>query len=159
MLKQFGANIRQESNVVITAFDLDGKVIDRVEFHNKVPTVALSMMRDVLKGDVSDGEIKRLALGDDDTAPADGDVALGNETLRKQITSSSEPSSTSFKTVVYINPDEAVGAIEEIGWFAGASAGDDADSGILVSRVLYSRVKTSVESLQIERTDTFTEVV
>ncbi|MDV2988579.1 MAG: hypothetical protein P3T54_00235 [Dehalogenimonas sp.] len=159
MLKQFGANIRQESNVVITAFDLDGKVIDRVEFHNKVPTVALAMMRDALKGAITDCQIKRLAIGDGNTAPADGDVALENEILRKQITSSSEPSGTSYKTIVYVNPDEAVGAIEEIGWFAGASAGDDADSGILVSRVLYSRTKTAVESLQIERTDTFTEVV
>lgn len=144
-------------NVKVTVFDLDGKIIDFQEFHNLITTVGLNMMRDVLYGDVADGEIKYMAIGDDNTAPALADTTLGNETFRKARTSQSKPGAGQQTYVQYIDPTEAIGVIEEFGWFAGAAAGAGADTGIMVSRTLYSRVKTALESIQIERTDTFVE--
>jgi len=146
-----------KGRVRITVRNLDGDILDLVEMDNLITTVGLNMLRDLLKGDISDGEIKYCGLGDDDTAPALGNTTLGNEVFRKILTSSSSPDDGQLKTIFYIAPDEAVGTIEEIGWFAGAAAGAGADSGIMISRVLYSRNKTTLESIQVERTDTIVE--
>lgn len=146
------------TNVKVTVRDLDGKVKDIQEFHNIITTVGLGMIIDMLWGDVADGEIKDMAVGDDDTTPVIGDTTLGNETDRWVMTTQAEASTTSLLSMVYIPPADAVGAIEEIGWFAGAGCdGVGPDTGVMVSRVLYSRNKTALESLQIERTDTIAE--
>ncbi len=145
------------SNVKVTAFDPDGNVLDVQEMKNLITTVGLNMLRNGLYGDVSDFEVKYMAIGSDSTAPTLADTTLGTETFRKARTSQSKPSNGAVKYVQYIAPAEAVGAIEELGWFAGAAAGAGADSGIMIARVLYSRTKTNLESLQIERTDTFAE--
>ncbi len=150
-----------KTNVKVTVFDLDGNIIDVQEFPNLITTVGLNMARDGLYGDVADLEIKVLAIGDDDTAPALADTTLGNETFRKARTSQSKPAAGQQTYVQYINPTEAIGVIEEFGWFAGAAVNPASpagkDTGIMVSRTLYSRAKTALESLQIERTDTFVE--
>lgn len=143
--------------VKITARDLSGVIIDVVEFDNLITTDALNMMRDGLYGDVTDMEIKYLAYGDDNTAPAVGQSDLINEVARKARTSQSKPAAGQQTYVQYIDPSEWIDQIEELGWFAGAAAGAGAGTGIMVSRVLYSRNKTALESLQIERTDTFEE--
>ena len=147
-----------KTNIKITAYDLEGNVKDVQEFHNLITTVGLGMMIDFLWGAIADGEIKDMAVGDDNTAPTLADTTLGNETDRWVMTTQAEATTTSLLSMVYVAPDEAVGAIEEIGWFAGAGCdGVGPDTGIMVSRVLYSRVKTALESLQIERTDTIVE--
>jgi len=126
-------------------------------FHNLITTVGLNMVRDFLEGLIAAGETKYMAVGSDNTAPALADIKLGTETFRKLVTSFSEPADGQLRTVVYIAPAEAVGAIEELGWFSGAAAGAGADSGIMISRVLYSRVKTAIESIQVERQETIAE--
>ena len=143
--------------MLITVRDTEGNILERVEPHNLIVTVAFNMVRDMLAGDVVDGEIKYLAVGDDSAVPVLADIILGNEVFRKALTSSSKPAAGQYKSVFYIAPGEAVGAIEELGWFAGAAAGAGADTGILVARILYSRVKTNLESVQCERTDSFEE--
>ncbi len=145
------------SNVRITVRSVTGQVLDVREYHNLIVNVGLNMLRDVLAGDVSDGEIKYIALGSDNTPPAVTDTLLGTETFRKAVTSSSKPAVGQWKSVYYIAPAEAGGVIEEMGWFAGAAAGGGADTGILVARVLYSRVKTKLESINVERLDRFEE--
>ena len=146
-----------KSEVTVTVRDLVGNTTDVVEIHNLITTVAFNMVRDGLYGGVSDLEVKYFALGSDSTAPAIGDTTLGTETFRKIRTSQSKPGNGQSKFTLYIAPGEAIGAIEEFGWFAGAAAGAGADTGIMIARVLYSRVKTALESITIERTDTFVE--
>jgi len=150
---------RLKSNVKVTVFDLVGNITDIQEFPNLIMNVGLNMMRDGLygPGGAQDLEIKRFAIGSDNTAPLVTDTQLGTETFRKARTSQSKPGTGQQTYVQYIDPSEAVGVIEEFGWFAGAAAGAAANSGIMVSHTLYSRVKTALESLQIERTDTFVE--
>ena len=151
------ANIKRTENVKITVRDLKGNILEVKELHNLIPTVDLNMIRDAYYGDVADCEIKYMAVGDDDTAPALTDTTLGNETFRKILTSHSKPADGQIKTTVYIAPSEAVGWIKEIGWFSGAAAGAGADTGILSSHILYSRNKTALESIQVERTLTIAE--
>ncbi len=146
-----------EINVTVTARDLQGRVIDITHLHNLITTAGLNMGRNGLYGDVGDLEVKYMGIGDDATAPALADTTLGNETFRKARTSQSKPADGAVLYTQYIAPAEAVGTIEELGWFAGAAAGAGADTGIMIARVLYSRTKTALESLQIERTDTFAE--
>lgn len=104
--------------------------------------------------------IMYLAWGSDNTPPAVGQTQLVAETARQTMTSKTAGGTGELISVVYINPATAVAPpnIEELGWFAGVTAGAGADTGIIVGRVLYSRAKTNIESLQIERTDLIAEV-
>ena len=152
-------NYNWETNIKVTVRNLEGNVLDVRKYHNLITNVGLNMLRDLLEGLIGDGEIKYLAWGSDNTAPTVGDAALGAETARKLITSFSEPDIGKLSTVTYIAPAEAVAPpnIEEFGWFCGAAAGAGADTGIMTSRVLYSRAKTNLESIQVERLDAIEE--
>jgi len=158
-LTELAINFELKTNIKVTAFDLDGNVKDVQEFHNKITTVGLNMIRDALHAvaDIADCEIKYVEVGTGNTAPALTDVALDTYLFRKIMTSTSKPANYQTRCVVYIAPSEAVDALEEIGWWAGAACAAGEATGILISRVLYSRNKTALESLQIERTDTISE--
>lgn len=124
---------------------------------NLITDAGLNMFRDVLKGDVTDGEIKYVALGNDSTAPGNNQTTLVAEQFRKIVTSQNVDAVTPGKlyTEVYISDVEANAfKCEEIGWFAGAAAAGTANSGIMIARVLYSRQKAATESWTIRRTDT-----
>ena len=148
---------KRVTNIKVTAYDLEGNIKDVTEIHNLITTVGLGMLIDLMDGGIADGEIKYMGVGSDNTAPALADTTLGTETFRKAMTTQTQPTATSLLSTVYVSPSEAVGVIEEIGWFAGVGAGAGADTGIMIARVLYSRVKTTLESLQIERTDSIAE--
>jgi len=137
---------------VISIFRDGTKQVDELE--NLITDAGKNLLRDVLDGTVTDGEIKYVALGDNNTVPASSDTKLGNEFFRKQVTKQETGATGELTTTVYIAPYEANQQIEEIGWFAGAEATSTKDSGVLIARVLYSKNKTELESLQIERTDT-----
>ena len=152
------SRMKWTANIKITARDLNGVIIDVVEFKNLLVTVGLGMVVDAWQTAAFDSEIKDMALGDDNTAPALTDTILGNETFRMVFTSQAEVTATSLLSIAVVPAASAVGLIEEIGWFAGIGAdGIGPNTGILVSRVLYNRTKTALESLSIERTDTIAE--
>ncbi len=157
---QVKGNWKIETNIKVIAKDLKGNIIDVQEFHNIITTVGLGMIIDFLRGTVADGEIKDMAWGSDNTPVAIGQTTLVAETDRNTMTTQAEITTTSMLSMVYISPADAVAPpnIEELGWFAGPLAdGVGPDTGIMVSRVLYSRAKTALESLQVERTDTIVE--
>lgn len=143
-----------KSNVVITTRYLDGRVeVER--FHNLITTAGRNLLRLGFRGD--DVKIKYLGLGSGTTAPAIGQTALVTEQFRKAVTAYSTPATGSLKTTTYIAPSEAnTFTIQEIGWFAGAGATSAASSGVMIARVLYTRTKTNLESIQVDRTDLFT---
>ena len=130
----------------------------RVKRHDRFPNLivngALNAVAAHLRGDTStDLQITYIAVGDDATAPAAADATLGNETFRKAATKQANDGTGKTRTELFIAAAEAVGTIEELGWFAGAASGTT-DSGLLVARVLYSHTKTASETITIVRTDT-----
>ena len=158
ILKSLGVahTVKWGCNIKITSRYKDGSVeVD--EFHNSIHNAALNAMRDLLDGDVTDLQIKYFAWGNDNSAVDATDTDLGNELGRKAITSQTAGGTGVMTTVTIIQSTEAVAQLEEFGWFAGADAGAGAGTGIMISRVLYSRNKTGLESIQVERTDTFAE--
>lgn len=121
---------------------------------NLIVDAGKALLAQALRDGTALPEISYVAVGSSSTAPAAGDTTLGTETFRKAVTVQEEgASSNKTVTTTYIAPYEANGQIEELGWFGGAATGT-ADSGTLIARVLYSKLKDNLESIQIERTDT-----
>lgn len=143
-----------QGHVTVTARQPDGSLtVER--FRNLITNAGLNLLRDALGGYATDGQIKYVALGSGATAPAASDTGLALEEFRKAVTSQSAPATGELLTRLYVAPDEATTfTIRELGWFAGPAATSTPGSGVLVARVLYERTKTSLESLQIDRTDT-----
>jgi len=127
---------------------------------NLITDVGLNYMRDLLTGDVvPPTAIAYIALGSSSTPPANGDTQLGAETSRKAVTKQEVNGPGQVQTTCYVAPFEANGQIEEIGVFAGPGATSAPNTGILIARVLWSHLKTELESLQIVRTDTISRAV
>ncbi len=144
------ANWGWYSNVVITVRE-SGFITARYGMHNLITTVGLSLARDAILGTDS-LEITEAAIGDDNTAPTVGDTALASERLRIEIIDKSIIDADTALTTAYVAPFEAnTWTTEEIGWFGGPL--DDE----LISRVLFSHAKTDLESIQIDRQDSFAE--
>ena len=137
-----------------TVRDVDGRVLHVLERPNVITDGALDLIRDALTSATPVTELLYLALGDDNTAPAASDTTLGNEFFRKRVTSFTSPSTGEVISTTFVAASEANQQIEEVGWFAG-DASAAADSGVLVARLLYSRLKDNEESIQFDRTDTF----
>jgi hypothetical protein len=148
------SRIPWRSEVLITVRDMRDNIIERVVLKNLITNVGKNLLRDALESAAFDAEIKRVALGTSATAPAVGDTQLGAEGFRKVVTQQTKPGTGQVKTTAYIAPQEAIFNIQEIGWFAGASAGAGVNSGVMIARVLYARNKTNLESIQIDRTET-----
>ena len=143
-----------QGTLKIKAFDKDGNLVDEQNLKNLITSEGKNLLAEALRNNAIDCEIKYIGIGSDNTAPTTADTTLGNETFRKAVTSQIAGGTGITITNLYVAPEEAVGTIEEIGFFSGSSASATTDSGVLFARVLYSRTKTAVESIQIERTDT-----
>ena len=144
-----------QGDINIKSFDKDGNLVQEDKLKNLITTAGKNLLALALRESDTDCEIKFIAIGSDNTAVTTGDTTLGNETFRKAVTSQVAGGSAGVTiTNLYVAPEEAVGTIEEIGFFCGSTASATTDSGTLFARVLYSRTKTAVESIQIERTDT-----
>jgi len=119
---------------------------------------ALNLIRDLMKGDETDGEIKIIAVGDDDGTIlplAVTNSQLGNETFRKAITSHTAGGNGVVETMGILASDESIGTIKEWGFFGGSAAvAGTPDSGVLMYRLLSTHVKTALESIQVDSTDT-----
>jgi len=144
--------------IEFTVFDLDGSVIETRTIKNMITDVWFNYVRDAMLGLQNDLEIKYMAVGDSVVVPAKSDYKLGNERFRKPLTKKESQTSVGrMRSTTYLAPYEAVFQIGEIGFYGG-NATDTKDSGVLLARVLYSRNKTSLESIQVVRTDEFRRV-
>jgi hypothetical protein len=138
---------------VMGSYDIyiNGKYSETVK--NRIMDAVLEKLVGVYKGDAPDLEMLYLALGTDNTAVTDSDLTLGNEIFRTPISSQSDTATGEILTEFIVLDSEAVGNIEEIGIFAGSTATASADTGTLVSRILWSKVKSSSEEITFRRTD------
>jgi hypothetical protein len=120
---------------------------------NRLMDTVLSQMIGIYRGQSTNLEILYLALGTDNTAVTDTDTALGNEIFRTPVSTSSNVTTGEILTEFVVLDNEAVASIEEIGIFGGSGASGAADSGTLISRILWSKTKTSSEEITFRRTD------
>lgn len=151
------SNIQLKGIVTITVKDLEGNIIRKDTFKNKIPYAALNDIVNYRLGDSVDGEVKYLAWGNDNTPPLNDDETLGNELGRKPVTKKESVGNGVLEIQTFLSSQDANTQIEEIGWFTG-NATDVANSGTLAARVLYSYEKTEQVTIQIDRTETYTEV-
>lgn len=138
--------------------DNEGNIIDCTKVEpNTIMDVGLDMMRDILSGAITNGEIKYIALGNSTANVTATQTTLGAEQFRKLVTSQTNQTGNGILlTTNVIEDTEATGfKTEEIGWFATTAATTASDTGVMIARVLYSRQKTNLESWTINRTDTF----
>lgn len=127
---------------------------ERFLINNLITDAGLNMVRNALNGELTSTEIRYLAVGTSATTVSTTQTQLGAEIFRTLFISSSKPATGQLEKTAVILETEAVANIREIGIFAGSTATATANSGIMVSRVLYSRNKTNLESIQIVRRDT-----
>lgn len=136
----------------LTVKNKDG-TIEEVEIKNRITNTALQAIINILDNIDPNLDIKYLAVGTSNAALNDNDTQLGNEIFRTQFQSSDNTATGEFQTNFTILDSEAVGQIEELGIFCGDSATASANTGIMLSRVLYSRNKTALEEIDITRID------
>ncbi len=126
--------------------------VETVEFTNLITNAGRNLLSAALRG--ADAGIRYVAIGVGTTAPTVGQIKLVDERLRKPVTRAVPGVVGEAVTTLYLAPGDAnTFTIREIGWFAGPSASATPNSGVLVARVLYTRTKNSLESIQVERRD------
>ena len=137
--------------------DTHGNILERTGLvPNLLMDVGLNMIRDALNGTVTDLEIKFVALGSSNTAPANGQTQLAAEQFRKPVTAQNVLAGVgALETLLYIPEFEANDFMtQEIGWFSGTNASSTTNTGLMIARVLYSRQKNSGEQWTLRRVDT-----
>lgn len=130
---------------------VNGRPVARIK--NMITNAGLAAMAKAAAGTDS-MEIKYLAIGSGSNAVEATQTKLVNETARFAVASRSSSGAVTT-TVFNMLAGEGVGQIEELGIYVGAAASSEADSGTLLSRVLWSHDKSNSEEITITRTDTF----
>lgn len=120
---------------------------------NRLMDTVLTQMIGLYKGDTADLEIFYLALGTGDTAVTDTDTTLDTEIFRTPITTQTDVATGEILTSFSVLDTEAVATIKEIGIFGGSTATASANTGTLISRILWTKVKTNSEEIEFRRTD------
>ena len=147
--------IKHAGQYEITAIYRDG-TRDTQIINNTIMTRALYEMAGHLVGriGIEPLKIRYIALGGDGSAVSPSQTQLGNERYRAPVIAQSATLAGRALTRFQIPEDGANFTIREIGIFIG-DATSERNSGIMLSRILYYRIKTNLESLQILRRDDF----
>jgi hypothetical protein len=125
-----------------------GEVIVK-KYENIVPTVGLELITNNLTDATPTNSmlISHAALGDDDTAVAEGDTILGNETYRNAVASRTNAGGTAYATAFY-GQAEVTGTFKEAGIFCDGTG--SADTGILLSHVNVDITKNNTQTLTLD---------
>lgn len=134
----------------------DGKLFREDIVKNIITDVALNKEMGIYAGTAPDMQIEYAAFGTDNTTPTAADSTLGSESGRIAVTTATAVGGTGIVTTgFYLTASDLNGVdIEEIGIFCGSGASAAADSGTLLSRILWTFSKTSSDEVDIVRTDT-----
>ncbi|MGZ3677042.1 MAG: hypothetical protein ACXWQR_00560 [Ktedonobacterales bacterium] len=88
--------------------------------------------------------------------PSVNDTQLQHEYFRKAVTSVANGGANGEALVtVYLAPGDSNAQIQEVGWFAGATATSSANTGTLLARGVYSHNHTGLESITFTLDATF----
>ena len=142
-----------EGSFAITIKDKSTGEVKEEIILNRLMDAGLNALADCLAGS-PDIEIKYLALGTSNTPVSDSQTQLGNEIFRTQPTSGPTRTATGqIETEFVVLDNDAVGTIEEVGIFCGSSASSAANTGKLLTRILWHKEKTSSEEITFRRLD------
>jgi hypothetical protein len=96
-------------------------------------------------------KITYIAVGSGTTPPSSADTQLAVETFRKAVTTYSVGGDGELFVSMFLGPSDLVGGdIEEVGLFAGNSATNTPNSGILIGRGLWNHSpKSGSESITL----------
>lgn len=142
---------RREGIIEVT-IKRNGIIIAKDIVKNLIMDTVLEQMAAQLEGIDSDLEIKYCALGTGTTAPVGSNTKLVTEYYRSYRTDLFEFNAEVVSEFVFL-VGEGTGSVEEIGIFGGAGASASANSGTLIARFLYDRVKTANDEWNIRRMD------
>ena len=148
-------NRAREGQFLITV-SRNGKLFRQDLVKNIITDTALDKEIDILIGTAPDMQIKYVAFGTDNTAPTASDTTLGSESGRFVPSTAFANTGTGVVQGNFrLTSSDLVGVdIEEIGIFCGSGATASADTGTLMSRILWSFSKTAADEIDIVRTDT-----
>lgn len=123
-------------------------------YHNIITDVGFTMLTNNLTDPTPDNDmlVNYVALGDDNTAVAEGDTTLGNEVYRNAVASKTNSGKIAYVTG-YFTQTEVDGTFEEAGIFSDGTGA--ANSGILLSHVNIDVTKSTVQKMTIDWTLTF----
>lgn len=138
--------------IVVTKKD---GTVEKELLDNIITDDGLQFLSEVIAGEQSSGKYLYLGIGTGTALPSSGDSQLVNELERVPFRDYTFPSNGVARQRALIRDTEGVFHIKELGVFAGDSATEDVNTGVLVSRVLYERDKTNLETIQVTRIDTF----
>jgi hypothetical protein len=139
--------------IITTKNKVDGKITQET-VKNRVMDSALDALANCLLGITPDFEVAYMALGTGNSPISDLDVTLNTEIFRTAPTVAPVKTNTGEITTEFTLLDsEAVATIEEIGIFCGSSATASANTGNLLSRILWRKVKTANEEISFKRID------
>ncbi len=142
-----------EVNKNIGSYDVYVNGVFDSTLFNRVMDTVIQAQVNLLKGQYTDLEIKYIALGTDNTPITDTDTKLGNEIFRTAYVERKDISIGHLQHRFIALSGDAVAQIEEIGLFGSTTATSTADSGVLISRILWSRNKTNSEEITFIRND------
>lgn len=145
----------------IQAIDANTGVVKKIwHIENQLTEINQSIRSQMLAGTYTSGndalEIKYFAFGTGTTQPTASDTQLEAEIYRKQVTQLMQSSAGVVTSVVSLGSLECNYHIKEIGVFCGPSATGTANTGTMLSRVLFDVDKNTNIVLNIVRTDTCT---
>lgn len=155
-LEQFARDFNIHSRRELLARAPEGLVAASLGFENITPTVGFEALAKALSGNIAaveEVEVQVHAFGSSGTAPSLSDTELGNETIRKFLSSKSYSGASAFYTAFYATA-EGNGTHAEMGLFANADDGTP-DDGTLWDRSLVSITKLDTQSLTIDYEDSF----
>jgi hypothetical protein len=148
--------IQWKGHIKVITVHQNGRIqID--EFDNLVMNAAKNAYAGFLSAGIPvDLTIRYMGVGSSNTAVAATQTQLVSEQFRQQVTVQAAGSTGVMVTTTYISPFNCNAfTTQELAWFAGPLATVTANSGLMIARVLYSHAKTSLESITVTRTDTF----
>lgn len=154
-------NLRCSGAFIIRAVDAQtGKLIEERKIKNQLMATVQAQRDAELMGTeaaqvVPDWQIKYFALGTGTTAVTTADTQLANETYRQQITSRTNLAVGTVQTVIQMGTTIGNGTYTELGVFCGSTASSTANTGKLLSRIVFTTplVKNSSIILTILRQD------
>lgn len=145
--------INWSGQFIIQTKDLKNGTVKTEIINNKVMDIVLNRLVRALQGVTPDLEIKYLALGTSNIPVTTSDTKLGNEIFRTPISNQELTATGELTTDFVVLDNEAIGSIREVGIFGGNTATSAPNTGILISRILWSKEKTSSEELNFKRID------